>query len=65
MKHGKKYNEKAKMIESGMITAAITVSPKAVFDEKPAPSDEKAAFAVRYILVDKSNIADNKGLFGN
>lgn len=54
----------AKMIGAGMVTAAVTVSPKAKFDETPAPSDEKAAFAVRYILVDKSSIAENKGLFG-
>ena len=53
------------MIAAGMVTAAVTVSPKAVFNEEPAPSDEKAAFAVRYILVDKENIAENKGLFGN
>ena len=53
------------MIAAGMVTAAVTVSPKAVFNEEPAPSDEKAAFAVRYILVDKSNIAENKALFGN
>lgn len=55
----------AQMIAAGMVTAAVTVSPKAVFNEEPAPSDEKAAFAVRYILVDKENIAENKGLFGN
>jgi hypothetical protein len=36
-----------------------------VFNEEPAPSDPKAAFAVRYILVDKGNIAENKALFGN
>ena len=53
------------MIGAGMVTAAVTVSPKAVFNEEPAPSDEKAAFAVRYILVDKSNVEENKGLFGN
>ena len=54
----------AKMIGAGMVTAAVTVSPKAKFDENPASSDEKAAFAVRYILIDKSNIAGNEGLFG-
>ena len=54
-----------RMIAAGMVTAAVTVSPKAVFNEEPAPSDEKAAFAVRYILVDKANIAENKALFGN
>ena len=53
------------MIAAGMVTAAVTVSPKAVFNEEPAPSDAKAAFAVRYILVDKANIAENKSLFGN
>ena len=53
------------MIAAGMVTAAVTVSPKAVFNEDPAPSDAKAAFAVRYILVDKANIAENKSLFGN
>lgn len=53
------------MIAVGMVTAAVTVSPKAVFNEEPAPSDPKAAFAVRYILVDKGNIAENKALFGN
>lgn len=54
-----------KMIAAGMVTAAVTVSPKAVFNEEPAPSDPKAAFAVRYILVDKNNIAENASLFGN
>ncbi len=55
----------AQMIAVGMVTAAVTVSPKAVFNEDPAPSDAKAAFAVRYILVDKDNVAENKALFGN
>ncbi len=53
------------MIKTGMVTAAVTVSPKAVFNEDPAPSDAKAAFAVRYLLVDKANLAANKGIFGN
>lgn len=53
-----------KMIAAGMVTATVTVSPKAVFNEEPAPSDAKAAFAVRYILVDKANIVENKALFG-
>ena len=54
----------AQMIATGMVTAVVTVSQKAVFNEDPAPSDEKAAFAVRYILVDKNNVKENKGLFG-
>ena len=55
----------AQMIGAGLVTAAVAVSPKAKFSEDPAPADEKAAFAVRYLLVDKSNIAENRGLFGN
>ena len=52
-------------IAKGAISAVVTVSPKAVFDEKPAPSDPQEAFNVRYVLVNKDNIQEYASLFGN
>lgn len=55
----------ATAIAKGAIAGVVTVSPKAVFDEKAAPSDPQAAFDVRYVLVNKKNIDEFKTLFGN
>lgn len=53
----------ANAIKAGAIAGVVTVSPKAVFDEKAAPSNPEEAFAVRYVLVNKKNIAENESLF--
>lgn len=47
-------------IKKGMISAVVTISPKAKFDDEGAPSDYKEAFDKRYILIDKSNVDKNK-----
>ncbi len=51
-------------VQVGAVAGVVTVSPKAVFDEKPAPKDPKEAFAVRYVLVTKKNVAEHGKLLG-
>ncbi len=51
------------LINKGMITALVTIRTGAKFNEEAAPSDPKAAFDLRYILIDKQNVAENKALF--
>ena len=46
-------------ISQGAISAVVTISPKAKFDDEGAPSDFKEAFDKRYILIDKSNVKAN------
>ncbi len=43
-------------IKDGMVVAAVTYNPKAVYDEKAPPSDLDAAFDKRYLLVTSDNI---------
>lgn len=50
-------------IKSGDISGVIVPNPKADYEVK-APSDPDKAFAIRYILVDKSNIDKNRSLLG-
>jgi len=49
-----------KMIGAGMVTAAVMMVPP----ERPDAADKNAALNVRYILIDKSNVAANRSLFG-
>jgi len=42
-------------IKKGMISALVTIGPKAKFDDEGAPSSYEDAFKKRYILIDKSN----------
>jgi len=49
--------ELRKPIQSGMIVAAVTYNPKAVYDENDPPRDLKAAFDKRYLLVTPENVA--------
>ncbi len=50
----------APAISHGMISAVVTISPKAKFYDKDVPSSLEDAFKKRYILIDKSNLKDNK-----
>ena len=58
----------AAFINTGVAVAAISSSPKAVYDDKPAPKDIQAAFDKRYILITKDNLKQicetNKDIFG-
>lgn len=54
-----------KAIEVGAIAGMITVKKKAVFNENPAPSDPKEAFALRYVLITKDNLSENQNLLPN
>ena len=58
----------APLLNSGVAVAAITSSPSAVYDDKPAPKDTQAAFDKRYILISKDNVAElvksNPDIFG-
>jgi hypothetical protein len=47
-------------IKQGKISAVVTISPKAKFDDEGAPSAFEDAFKKRYILVDKSNLKENE-----
>jgi hypothetical protein len=51
----------APAIEKGMVSAVVTVSPQAKFDEEGAPSAFEDAFKKRYILIDKTNLKANAG----
>jgi len=46
-------------IKQGMISAVVTISPKAKFDDEGAPSAFEDAFKKRYILIDKANLKAN------
>ena len=48
-------------IKQGMISAIVTISPTAKFDDEGAPSAFEDAFKKRYILIDKDNVDKNKG----
>ncbi len=52
-----------KMIERGMISAIVAVGPDAKFTEDAPPRDPQAAFDVRYVLIDKSNIEKYANMF--
>lgn len=52
-------------IASGAVSALITSSPTAVYDDKTPPRDMKEAFNIRYILVDKENLAQNANAVPN
>jgi len=43
-------------IKKGVIVGAVTYNPKAVYDEKPPPSDLDAAFDKRFLLVTPENV---------
>jgi len=45
-------------LQAGLILAVVTYSPEAVYDEDAAPSDMKAAFDKRYLLITKANLAE-------
>jgi hypothetical protein len=49
----------APAINKGMISAVVTISPKAKFDDEGAPSAFEDAFKKRYILIDKANVKTN------
>lgn len=51
-------------IASGAVAGMITIGPKAVFNEDPAPSNPAEAFAVRYVLIDKNNVGEFKSMLG-
>ncbi len=51
----------APAIEQGMVSAVVTISPKAKFDDEGAPSAFEDAFKKRYILIDKANLKANAG----
>jgi len=51
----------APAISKGMISAVVTISSKAKFDDEGAPSAFEDAFKKRYILIDKSNLKKNAG----
>lgn len=54
-------------IKAGMICAAVTYNPKAVYDDAAPPKDLEEAFAKRYVLVTTENIdkvaTEHGGLF--
>ena len=50
----------APAISKGMISAVVTISPSAKFDDEGAPSKFEDAFKKRYILIDKSNLKANE-----
>jgi ABC-type spermidine/putrescine transport system permease subunit I len=52
----------AKQIEKGVIAGVIVPNPKADYEAK-APSDPAKAFAIRFVLVKKDNLAANKQFF--
>ncbi len=58
----------AGFLNAGTVVAAVTSSPKAVYDDKPAPKDIKKAFDKRYVLITEDNFQDfykqNKEMFG-
>ncbi|MBR6372311.1 MAG: hypothetical protein IKS20_03945 [Victivallales bacterium] len=58
----------APLLHSGVAVAAITSSPSAVYDDKPAPKETQAAFDKRYILISKDNadamVKANPEIFG-
>ncbi len=45
-------------IERGLVCAAVTYNPKAVYDEKAPPADLDEAFSKRYLLVTPDNVDD-------
>jgi len=45
-------------IRKGMISAVVTISPKAKFDEEGAPENFEDAFKKRYVLIHKGNISE-------
>lgn len=57
--------ELKKAIAGKAIVAAVTYNPKAVYDEKPPPSDLDAAFDKRYLLVTPENVATVAGEYGD
>jgi len=58
-----------KAIKSGAVVAAVTYNPKAVYDEKPPPSDLDKAFDKRFLLITPENLdkiaAEYGEVFGN
>ncbi len=50
----------AEAIASGDIAGIVTSNPQAKYDVK-APSDPEEAFDIRYILINKDNVEQNKG----
>ncbi|MBR6372491.1 MAG: hypothetical protein IKS20_04855 [Victivallales bacterium] len=58
----------AGFINAGTAVAAVTSSPTAVYDDKPAPKETQAAFDKRYILITKDNLQalmkSNGDIFG-
>lgn len=51
------------LITGDMISAVIAIGPEAKFTEDAPPRDPQAAFDVRYVLIDKKNVADYERLF--
>lgn len=51
------------LITSGMIAGIVAVGPDAKFTEDAPPRDPQAAFDVRYVLIDKSNVDKYESMF--
>ena len=54
----------ADQIKKGVVAGVVVSNPQAKYDV-PAPSDPAEAFAIRYILVDKSNVDANAASLNN
>ncbi len=54
----------AAAVKSDAIAGIVTIGSNARFTEEPAPSDPLEAFKVRYVLINKANVEENKGLLG-
>ena len=54
----------ADKIKKGVVAGVVVSNPQAKYDV-PAPSDPAEAFAIRYILVDKSNVDANAASLNN
>ncbi len=59
------YHNLKSAVQSGIVAAIVAVNPKAKFTDEAAPTDVKAAFDKRYILITPDNIDKIAQEYGN
>ncbi len=59
------YHNLKDAIKSGIVAGVVAVNPTAKFTDEAAPSDIKAAFDKRYILITPENVDDIAQKYGN
>jgi hypothetical protein len=56
--------EYAAAIAGGLVVAAVTYKPDAIYDDKPVPSALQEAFDKRYVLITTENVKEVAGKYG-